>query len=101
MTASAGARLQSESMASVVVLSRLQFDAHTRVIDVETGFTMDQVAEACCAPAIGYQTTHPDPTKPLRIRRTTDDDSAPALPRGMTVMEAGFTHFECIDVYVE
>ena len=52
-------------MASVVVLSRLQFDAHTRVIDVESGFTMDQVAEACAAPAVGYQTTHPDPSKPL------------------------------------
>lgn len=88
-------------MASVAVLSRLQYDAHTRVIDVGLDFTMDQVAEACCAPAVGYQTTHPDPTKPLRVRRTTDDDSAPALPRAMTVKDAGFRHFECIDVYVE
>lgn len=88
-------------MAPVAVLSRLQFDAHTRVIDVESDFTMDQVAEACAAPAVGYQTTHPDPSKPLRVRRTTDDDSAPALPRDMTVAQAGFTHFECIDVYVE
>lgn len=88
-------------MASVAVLSRLQFDAHTRVIDVESGFTMDQVAAACAAPAVGYQTTHPDPSKPLRVRRTTDDDSAPALPRDMTVEQAGFKHFECIDVYVE
>jgi hypothetical protein len=88
-------------MANVAVLSRLQFDAHTRVIDVGTDFTMDQVAEACCAPAVGYQTTHPDPSKALRVRRTTDDDSAPVLPREMTVKDAGFTHFECIDVYVE
>ena len=84
-----------------LMLSRLQFDAHTRVIDVESGFTMDQVAAACAAPAVGYQTTHPDPTKPLRVRRTTDDDSAPTLPRDMTVEQAGFTHFECIDVFVE
>ena len=88
-------------MALVAVLSRLQFDAHTRVIDVEAEFTMDEVAEACALPAVGYQTTHPDPTKPLRVRVTTDDDSAPVLPRDMTVKEAGFTHFECIDVYVE
>jgi hypothetical protein len=88
-------------MASVAVLSRLQFDAHTRVIDVDAAFTMDKVAEACAAPAVGYQTTHPDPSKPLRVRRTTDDDSAPTLPRDMTVAEAGFTHFECIDVFVE
>lgn len=88
-------------MASVAVLSRLQFDAHTRVIDVETEFTMDQVAAACAAPAVGYQTTHPDPTKPLRVRRTTDDDGGKPLPRAMTVKDAGFTHFECIDIYVE
>ncbi len=88
-------------MASVALLSRLQFDAHTRVIDVDAKFTMDQVAAACAAPAVGYQTTHPDPSKPLRVRRTTDDDSGIALPRAMTVAAAGFTHFECVDVYVE
>jgi hypothetical protein len=44
---------------------------------------------------------HPDPSKPLRVRPTTDDDSAPALPRAMTVTDAGFRHFECIDVFVE
>lgn len=88
-------------MSNVAVLSRLQFDAHTRVIDVDDAFTMDQVAAACAAPAVGYQTTHPDPSKPLRVRRTTDDDSAPTLPRELTVTAAGFTHFECIDVFVE
>ncbi len=88
-------------MASVAVLSRLQFDAHTRVIDVEDEFAMDEVAAACAAPAVGYQTTHPDPSKPLRVRLTTDDDSAPVLARELTVKEAGFAHFECIDVYVE
>ena len=84
-------------MASVAVLSRLQFDVHTRVIDVEAEFTMDEVAAACAAPAVGYQTT----PKPLRVRLTTDDDNAPVLARDLTVAEAGFTHFECIDVYVE
>ena len=34
-------------MAGFAVLSRLQFDAHVRVIDVLPEFTMDQVAEAC------------------------------------------------------
>ena len=63
-------------MTTVAVISRLQYDAHTRVNDVEPEFTMDQVADTCVLPAIGYQTTHPDPSKPLRVRRTTDDDSA-------------------------
>lgn len=88
-------------MGSVALISRLQFDAHTRVIDVGLEFTMDQVAAACAAPAVGYQTTHPDPSKPLRVRRTTEDDSATVLPRTMTVKDAGFSHFECVDVYVE
>lgn len=88
-------------MGSVALISRLQFDAHTRVIDVESDFTMDQVAEACCAPAVGYQTTHPDPSKPLRIRRTSEDDSNEPLPRTTTVEQAGFTHFEMVDVYVD
>lgn len=88
-------------MAKVAVISRFQNDAHTRVIDVDSGFTMDQVATACAAPAVDRQVRHPDPSKPLRIRPTTDDDRAAALPRSMTVAEAGFRHFECIDVFVE
>jgi Toluene-4-monooxygenase system protein B (TmoB) len=83
------------------VLSRFQNDAHVRVINVEPSFTMDQVAAACAAPAVDRQVRHPDPSKPLRVRSTTDDDSAPALPRTMTAAEAGFRHFECIDVFVE
>jgi hypothetical protein len=83
------------------VLSRFQNDAHVRVIDVEPSFTMDQIAVACAEPAVDRHVRHPDPSKPLRVRPTTDDDSAPALPRGMTAAEAGFRHFECIDVFVE
>jgi len=88
-------------MANVALLSRLQNDAHVRVINVDTDFTMDEVAAACAAPAVGYQAQHPDPSKPLRVRLTTKDDSAPALPRGLRVKEAEFKHFECVDVFVE
>ena len=88
-------------MATVAIISRFQHDAHTRIIDVDAAFTMDQVAAACAAPAVDRQVRHPDPSKPLRVRLTTDEDSAPALPRSMTVAEAGFKHFECVDVFVE
>ena len=88
-------------MAGFAVLSRLQFDAHVRVIDVLPEFTMDQVAEACAAPAIGYQTSHPDPTKPLRVRLTTPNDDAPAFPRNLKVKDTKMRHYECIDVFVE
>lgn len=88
-------------MAKIAVISRFQNDAHTRIIDVDSALTMDEVAAACALPAIDRQVRHPDPSKPLRIRPTTEDDSAPPLPRAMTVEEAGFRHFECIDVFVE
>ena len=88
-------------MPVIAMLSRFQNDAHVRVINVEPSFTMDQVATACAAPAVDRQVRHPDPSKPLRVRKTTKEDVAPALPRAMTVAEAGFRHFECIDVFVE
>lgn len=88
-------------MTGFAVLSRLQNDAHVRVIDIQPEFTMDQVAEACAAPAIGYQAAHPGPGKPLRIRLTTPTDDAPAFPRDMRVNETSMKHYECIDVFVE
>jgi Toluene-4-monooxygenase system protein B (TmoB) len=88
-------------MASVAVVSRVQYDAHTRVIDVDTSWTMDQVVKACLAPAVGYQLKPPDPTKIMRVRHTSDDDSAPPYPRDLTVERAGWQHLECIDVYGE
>lgn len=86
---------------TIGLLSRFQNDAHVRVIDVTADLTMDEVAAACAAPAVDRQVRHPDPAKPLRVRLTTPDDSAPPFDRALTVREAGFRHFECIDVFVE
>jgi len=88
-------------MSEFAILSRLQHDAHVRVINVNSDLTMDEVVEACCEPAVGYQTTHPDPGKPLRVRLTTPEDSAEPFPRDMKVKDAGFKHYECVDIYVE
>jgi hypothetical protein len=63
----------------IALLSRFQNDAHVRVIDVESHFTMDQVAVACAAPAVDRQVRHP----------------------ALTVEQAGFRHYECVDVFVE
>ncbi|MFF5264379.1 toluene-4-monooxygenase system B family protein [Actinomadura viridis] len=84
----------------LAVIGRLQYDAHTRIIDVETGYTMDQVVEACLAPAVGYQARHPKPGASLLVRLTTDTDDAEPFPRNMTVEEAGLRHFQQIDVFV-
>jgi Toluene-4-monooxygenase system protein B (TmoB) len=86
---------------TLALLSRLQNDAHVRVIDVQPEQTMDEVAAACAAPAVDRQVRHPNASKPLRVRMTTPDDSAPPIPRDTTVSEAGFRHFDCVDVFVE
>jgi Toluene-4-monooxygenase system protein B (TmoB) len=86
---------------SIALLSRFQNDAHVRVIDVTPEQTMDEVAAACAAPAVDRQVRHPDPKKPLRVRKTTPGDDAPPFDRGMTVRDAGFRHYECVDVFVE
>ena len=78
-----------------------RYDAHVRLTEVGADWTMKDVAHASVTPAIGYQAMHPGPGRTLRVRRTTDDDSAPLLPEALTVREAGFTHFECLDIVVE
>jgi ActR/RegA family two-component response regulator len=88
-------------MGSVAVVSRVQYDAHTRIIDLDTSWTMDEVVKACLAPAVGYQLKPPNPNNVLRVRHTTDDDSASPYPRDMTVDRAGWKHLECIDVFAE
>lgn len=87
-------------MSPLAVIGRLEKDAHTRIIDVDTDFTMDQVVEACLAPAVGYQARHPKPGATLRIRLTSDTDDADPFPQSMTVGEAKLRHFQQIDVYV-
>lgn len=88
-------------MSEFAILSRLQNDAHIRVINVSDDLTMDQVVEACLEPAVGYQTTHPAPGQLLRVRPTTPEDNAEPFPRDMTVKDAGFKHYECVDIYAE
>jgi hypothetical protein len=87
-------------MSALAVIGRLERDPHTRIIDVDTDFTMDQVVEACLAPAVGYQTRHPKPGATLRVRLTTDTDEAEPFPQSMTVEEAELRHFQQIDIYV-
>jgi hypothetical protein len=85
----------------VCCVTRLQYDAHVRLTEVGEGWTMDEVAHASVTPAIGYQALHPGPGRALRVRRTTEDDAAELLPRDLTVRDAGFRHFECLDILAE
>jgi len=87
-------------MAALAIIGRLERDAHTRIIDVDTDFTMDEVVQACLAPAVGYQARHPKPGATLRVRLTTDSDDAKPFPRTMTVAQARLRHFQQVDVFV-
>jgi hypothetical protein len=87
-------------MGALAVIGRLERDFHTRIIDVDTDFTMDEVVVACLAPAVGYQARHPKPGASLRVRLTTDGDDAEPFPRAMTVKEAQLRHFQQIDIFV-
>jgi toluene monooxygenase system protein A len=83
---------------SVACVTRLENDAHVRLTELDLELTMDEVAATSSAPAIGYQATHPAPGRPLRVRLTSDRDDSPLFPRDMTVREAGFKHYECLDI---
>ena len=86
---------------SVACITRLQNDAHVRLTELGLDLTMDEVAATSAAPAIGYQATHPAPGRPLRVRLTSESDDSPAFPRTLTVRDAGFNHYECLDIFVE
>ena len=66
----------------------------------DTDFTMDQVAAACAEHCINHHVKD-QPGKRLRVRRTTEDDSAEPLPPEMTVAEAGLQMYDCLDIYFE
>ena len=87
-------------MAMLPILSRFQYDAHILAVEVDTDFTMDQVATACAEHCINHHVKD-QPGKRLRVRRTTEDDSAEPLPPEMTVAEAGLQMYDCLDIYFE
>ena len=64
------------------ILSRFQYDCHVKVVDTQVG---DTIAD--------------QPGKILRVRPTTDDDSAEPYSPDITVKDAGLAMYDCIDVY--
>ncbi|MFI7709004.1 toluene-4-monooxygenase system B family protein [Nonomuraea sp. NPDC049480] len=84
----------------MALLGRFPGDLCVRVVDVGIDDTMDQVARACAELTLGRTVRDPGAGARLLVRRTTPDDSAAPLPCEVTVAEAGFRHFECVDVVV-
>ena len=87
-------------MSAFPILSRFQQDAHIKTVEIEPGQTMDEVAATCAFHSIGLHVAD-KPGRTLRVRPTTEDDSAPPWPRDLTVEKAGIRFYDCIDIYFE
>ena len=87
-------------MSAFPILSRFQQDAHIKTVEIESGQTMDEVAATCAFHSIGLHVAE-KPGQTLRVRPTTEDDSAPPWPRDLTVEKAGIRFYDCIDIYFE
>ncbi|MEQ8348364.1 MAG: toluene-4-monooxygenase system B family protein [Sneathiellaceae bacterium] len=82
------------------ILSRFQEDAHVKVVEIEPGQTMAEVAAACAYHSAGVHVA-PRPGVTLRVRPTTDGDDAEPWPPEVTAEAAGIKVYDCIDVYFE
>ena len=87
-------------MSAFPILSRFQQDAHIKTVEIAPGQTMDEVAATCAFHSIGLHVAE-KPGQILRVRPTTEDDSAPPWPRDFTVEKAGIRFYDCIDIYFE
>ncbi len=87
-------------MGAFPILSRFQQDAHIKVVEIEPGQTMDEVAAACAYHSIDLHVA-PRPGRTLRVRPTTERNDAPPWPRNLTAQEAGIHQYDCIDIYFE
>jgi hypothetical protein len=87
-------------MSAFPILSRFQQDAHIKVVEIEPGLTMDEVAAACAYHSINLHVAE-RPGGTLRVRPTTDNDDADPWPRDITAEKAGIRYFDSIDIYFE
>ena len=87
-------------MSAFPILSRFQQDAHIKTVEIDPSQTMDEVAATCAFHSIDLHVAD-KPGRTLRVRPTTDDDSAQPWPRDLTVEKAGIRFYDCIDIYFE
>ena len=82
------------------ILSRFQEDAHVKVVEIEPGQTMAEVAATCAYHSAGVHV----PLRPgatLRVRPTTDGDDAAPWPSELTAEAAGIKVYDCLDIFYE
>lgn len=87
-------------MSAFPILSRFQYDCHIKVVEAEPALTMDELAATCAVHSIGLHVKD-QPGKQLRVRPTTDDNSAQPWPCDMSVADAGIVKYDSLDIYFE
>jgi|TARA_R110002074_G_scaffold402194_1_gene604398 toluene monooxygenase system protein B len=81
-------------MAAFPINSNFEGDFVTQLIPVDTGDTMDQVAEKCAYHSVGRRVA-PQPDKIMRVRL---HQTSETYPRDMKVSDAGWRPTETLDI---
>jgi len=81
-------------MAVFPIHSNFEEDFVIQLVAVDTGDTMDKVAEKCAQHSLNRR-VKPRPEKILRVRKHEDGT---LFPRDMTVAEAGLRSTETLDI---
>ncbi len=81
-------------MALFPLTSNVEEDFVLQLLAVDTENTMDEVAAAAAHHSVGRRVAD-RPGQILRVRRQGSEE---LLPRSMTVVDAGLTPMECIEV---
>lgn len=81
-------------MAAFPISSNFEGDFVLQLIPVDTGDTMDQVAEKCAYHSVGRRVA-PQPDKIMRVRL---HQAAESFPRDMKVSETGWRPTETLDI---
>ncbi|GHE76962.1 hypothetical protein GCM10017786_02780 [Amycolatopsis deserti] len=84
-------------MAVIPLAAHFHGDFVIKLLPVDSGATMDEVAAAAAANSVGIHV--PDqPGRTLRVRKQGADE---AFPRTSTVADSGLEPTECVEIYFE
>jgi toluene monooxygenase system protein B len=84
-------------MALLPLASHFDGDFVIKLLPVDTAHTMDEVAAAAAANAVGIHVAE-QPGRTIRVRK---QGASQPYPREMTVADSGLEPTECIELYYE
>ena len=84
-------------MAIIPLATNFDGDFVLKLLPVDTGNTMDEVAAAAAANSVGIHVAD-QPGRTLRVRK---QGAGTPYDRGSTVADAGLEPTECVEIYFE